>query len=73
MSVFEVRSWTDVRLSYDTKNEAKCVVGAGTARKTWIPLEATDFEGSDKLVLLYSLFCTVSISVFIALSLSLLQ
>jgi hypothetical protein len=50
MSLFEIRKWTDVRLSYNLSTRALCVVGAGTRTQTWIPLESNDFEGSDKVV-----------------------
>lgn len=49
ISAFEVVTWFDDRLAFDTNgNQAKCVVGAGDGQLTWISVDPKELEGDLK-------------------------
>ena len=53
LSVYEQRVWTDLRLAFETSpstGDARCVVGAGTPRLTWIALAPSDVAGATRLI-----------------------
>lgn len=48
--MFELQEWEDVRLMYNTSEDAKCVNGAGAGYTTWISLPEEFYEGETRAI-----------------------